>query len=120
MSASVPPEPGSPQPTGTPSAKTLTRAPHEYKQSNVTAIVARQLDQAGVKLRPGETIEYILTDTGAHLPDDRARAWTLWEGWRGYDVNKYKAALRDAFKPFEQYARAALPLLRSELLVRCE
>jgi DNA polymerase elongation subunit (family B) len=87
-------------------SRRLTRAPSEYKQSNVTAVVARQLDQAGVKLRPGETIEYILTDTGARLPDDRARAWTLWEGWRGYDVAEYMAALRQAFKPFTQFAAA--------------
>ena len=85
-------------------SRRLTRAPGEYKQSNVTAVVARQLDQAGVKLRPGETIEYILTDTGAHLPDDRARAWTLWEGWRGYDVAQYMDALRQAFRPFTLFA----------------
>jgi DNA polymerase elongation subunit (family B) len=89
-------------------SRRLTRAPGEYKQSNVTAVVARQLDQAGVKLRPGETIEYILTDTDAHLPDDRARAWTLWEGWRGYDVAEYMNALRQAFQPFARYAPARL------------
>jgi hypothetical protein len=38
------------------------------------------------------------------LPDDRARAWTLWEGWRGYDVAKYMDALRKAFEPFTQFA----------------
>ncbi|MGE5327578.1 MAG: DNA polymerase domain-containing protein [Deltaproteobacteria bacterium] len=87
-------------------SRRLTRAPGEYKQSNVTAVVARQLAQVGVKLRPGETIEYILTDTDAHLPDDRARAWTLWEGWRGYDVAKYMDALRKAFEPFDRYSAA--------------
>ncbi len=89
-------------------SRRLTRAPGEYKQSNVTAVVARQLDQAGVKLRPGETIEYILTDTDAHLPDDRARAWTLWEGWRGYDVANYMDALRQAFQPFTLFASASV------------
>jgi len=31
--------------------------------------------------------------------------------WRGYDVRLYQQALRDAFKPFEDFApaRAALP-----------
>jgi DNA polymerase elongation subunit (family B) len=89
-------------------SRRLTRAPADYKQSNVTAVAARQLDQAGVKLRPGETIEYILTDTDAHLPDDRVRAWTLWEGWRGYDVAKYMDALRKAFEPFERFAPACM------------
>lgn len=101
-------------------SRRLTRAPGDYKQSSATAIVAKQLDQAGVHLRPGENVQYIITDVEAKLPDDRYRAWTLWEGWRGYDVQQYQAALRDAFKPFEQYARTSRLLRRSELLVQCE
>jgi hypothetical protein len=41
------------------------------------------------------------------LPDDRVRAWTLWEGWHGYDVKKYQEALREAFEAFEHFARSA-------------
>ncbi len=88
----------------------LTRPPGEYQKNSVTAIAARQLDRAGVRLRPGETIEYIITDADATLPDDRARAWTLWEGWRGYDAEKYREMLRDAFEAFEHFA-VATPLL---------
>src|SRR5579859_8092031 len=87
-------------------SRRLTRAPGEYKQSSATAIVAKQLDQAGVHLRPGENVQYIITNAQAKWPDDRYRAWTLWEGWRGYDVNKYQEALRDAFKPLEHFAAA--------------
>ncbi len=84
-------------------SRRLTRAPQEYRQASATAIAARQLDRAGVKLRPGEIIEYIITDADSNLPDDRVRAFTLWEDWRGYDVTKYREALYDAFKPFEHY-----------------
>jgi len=84
--------------------KRLTRAPEAYRKDTATAIVARQLDRAGVRLRPGETIEYIVTDAGSQFPDDRFRALTLWEAWRGYDVRQYQQALRDAFKPFEHFA----------------
>ncbi|HLY59884.1 MAG TPA: DNA polymerase domain-containing protein [Terriglobia bacterium] len=91
-------------------SRRLTRAPGEYKQSSATAIVARQLDQAGVHLRPGESVQYIITDAQAKWPDDRYRAWTLWEGWRGYDVNKYQAALRDAFKPLSRFATAPMAM----------
>ncbi len=84
--------------------KRLTRPPGEYQKSSATAIAARQLDRVGVKLRPGETIEYIITDADSDLPDDRVRAWTLWEGWRGYDVKKYQEMLREAFEPLEHYA----------------
>lgn len=62
-------------------------------------------------LRPGENVQDIITDAGAKFPDDRYRVWTLWEGWRGYDVNKYQEALRDAFKPLVQFAVTEHPLL---------
>ncbi|TAM84401.1 MAG: hypothetical protein EPN47_01635 [Acidobacteria bacterium] len=92
-------------------SKRLTRAPEAYRKDTATAVVARQLDRSGVKLRPGEIIGYIITDAGAKFPDDRFRAFTLWEAWHGYDVRQYQQALLDAFKPFEHYvpARVTLP-----------
>ena len=85
----------------------LTRSPHDYKQASATAIAAKQLERAGVKLRPGETLQYIITDAEAELPEDRVRAWTLWEGWHGYDVKKYQEALQEAFEAFEHFVRSA-------------
>ncbi len=88
-------------------SRRLTRAPGGYKHASATAIAAKQLDRSGVMLRPGETIEYIITDADSNLVDDRVRAFTLWEGWRGYDVGEYQRALREAFKPLEHYATMA-------------
>ena len=34
------------------------------------------------------------------MPNDRVRAFALWEGWFGYDRKKYAAMLREAFEPF--------------------
>jgi len=85
--------------------KRLTKAPGNYQKNSSTAIAARQLDRAGVKLRPGENIEYIITDAGSSLIDDRVRAWTLWEGWRGYDVEAYGKALAKAFEPAAHFGR---------------
>ena len=82
----------------------LTRSPGDYRQASSTAIAAKQLERSGVKLRPGETLQYIITGAEAELPDDRVRAWTLWEGWHGYDVKNYQKALRDAFEAFEHFA----------------
>ena len=79
--------------------KRLTRAPASYQKNSVTAIAARQLDRAGVKLHPGENIEFIITDADSTLVDDRVRAWTLWESWRSYDVKAYGEALAKAFEP---------------------
>jgi len=66
----------------------------------VTAIAAQQLFGSGVKLRPGQNIEYIITDSESAVPNDRVRAFALLEGWFGYDRKKYAAMLREAFEPF--------------------
>jgi len=62
-----------------------------------------------VKLRPGQNIEYIFTDDESAVPNDRVRAFALWEGWFGYDRKKYAALLREAFEPFESFAPRSIP-----------
>jgi DNA polymerase-2 len=81
-------------------SKRITRAPRDYQKAGATAIVAQQLFGCGVKLRPGETVEYVIMDAEAKVPNERVRAYSLWEGWHGYDRKKYAAMLRDAFEPF--------------------
>ncbi len=85
--------------------KRLTKVPGSYQKNSSTAIAARQLDRAGVKLRAGEKIEFIITNADSSFADDRVRAWTLWEGWRGYDVAAYAKALAKAFEPVAHFAR---------------
>jgi len=43
----------------------------------------------------------VITNAEAHVPNDRVRAYALWEGWFGYDRKKYGAMLRELFQPFE-------------------
>jgi DNA polymerase II len=81
-------------------SKRITREPRDYQKAGVTAIAAQQLFGSGVKLRPGQTVEYIITDSESAVPNDRVRAFALWEGWFGYDRKKYDAMLREAFEPF--------------------
>lgn len=57
----------------------ITRAPRDYQKAGITAIVAQQLFGCGVKLRPGETVEYVITDAGAKVPNERVRAYSLWK-----------------------------------------
>ena len=90
-------------------SRRLTRAPQQYRQASATAIASRQLERAGVTLRPGETLQYVLTDTEANYPDDRVCAWTLWESGRSYDVKKYREELWKAFAPFEHFAAPGTP-----------
>jgi len=87
-------------------SKRITREPPDYQKAGVTAIAAQQLSGSGVKLRPGQNIEYIITDSESAVPNDRVRAFALWEGWFGYDRKKYGAMLREAFQPFELFIAA--------------
>ncbi len=80
-------------------SKRLTREPREYQKANQIAIAAQQLFGSGVRLRPGQTVEYIITDAGNRVPNDRVRAYALWDGWFGYDRRKYAELLREAFEP---------------------
>ena len=84
-------------------SKRITKEPRHYQKAGVTAIAAQQLFGSGVKLRPGQTIEYIHTDSESAMPNDRVRAYALWEGWHGYDRRKYQAMLHEAFEPFAQF-----------------
>jgi DNA polymerase elongation subunit (family B) len=81
-------------------SKRITREPRDYQKAGVTAIAAQQLFGSGVQLRPGQNIQYIITDSESEVPNDRVRAFALWEGWFGYDRKKYAAMLREAFEPF--------------------
>jgi DNA polymerase II len=82
-------------------SKRITKEPRDYQKAGVTAIAAQQLFGSGVKLRPGQTVEYVITDSRSKVPNDRVRAYALWDGWRGYDRAKYRAMLHEAFQPFE-------------------
>lgn len=84
-------------------SKRITKEPRDYQKAGVTAIAAQQLFGSGVKLQPGQTIEYIITDADCAVPNNRVRAYALWEGWHGYDRRKYQALLREAFEPFVQF-----------------
>ena len=85
-------------------SKRLTRPPRDYQKASLTAIASQQLYGRGVKLRPGQTVEYIITDADNRVPNDRVRAYALWEGWHGYDRKKYRELLLEAFAPFEHSA----------------
>jgi hypothetical protein len=91
-------------------SKRITKEPRDYQKASVTAIVAQQLFGSGVNLRPGQNIGYIITDSDSAVPNDRVRAFALWEGWFGYDRKKYAAMLREAFEPFVQCAPTAVDI----------
>ncbi len=82
----------------------LTRDPHEYRHNTLNAIVAQQLSQRGVRLHPGESICYVITDAKARDPDARARPVDLMNSSDGYDAEKYAELLLRAMATILQPA----------------
>jgi DNA polymerase elongation subunit (family B) len=81
-------------------SKRLTQYPEQYAHATHSAIAAQSLQARGVRLRPGETVEYVISDAGAKLPCERVRPLAMLDGTVPYDRNEYERFLRDAFRPF--------------------
>jgi len=62
--------------------QTLSRAVHEYKVPSAAAIAAKQLEQAGKFLRPGQIVRFIYT-----LGEPGVRAWDLLEQFNPKTIN---------------------------------
>ncbi len=79
-------------------SKSLSKAPEEYQQANLTAIVAKELSGRGVHLSAGQRISYVITDMKATVKSDRARALGFIDGSWSYDLEKYESLLTEAYE----------------------
>ncbi len=96
----------------------LTRDPKEYRHNTLNAIVARALMERGVSLRPGESIQYIITAAEAACPSDRAQALELFDATRGYDSAKYGELLLRAMETILQPAGLNRSKIEEKMAVR--
>jgi DNA polymerase-2 len=77
-------------------SKTISQSPEAYREESLTAIVAKELTGRGIRLSPGQSISYVITDSKAKIKSDRARALGFLDGsWR-YDTKKYESLLKEA------------------------
>jgi DNA polymerase elongation subunit (family B) len=83
--------------------KRLTQYPQDYRRASHVAVTAQSLAARGVDLRPGEVVEYVITQADSALPCERARPFTMLDGWHHYDRSKYLELLERAFLPFRLY-----------------
>jgi DNA polymerase elongation subunit (family B) len=67
----------------------ISREPDEYANNSANAVVARALDEAGVRLAPGEMVEYIIVDASGRKKPEKAKAVALYAFEDGYDIEKY-------------------------------
>jgi DNA polymerase-2 len=82
-------------------SKRLTQYPEQYAHATHSAIAAQSLQARGVRLRPGETVEYVISDARAKIPSERVRPLAMLDGTVPYDRSEYERFLRDAFRAFK-------------------
>lgn len=73
--------------------KRLSLDPENYKVSNLNAIVSRKLISGGVRLHPGEEIEYIITKSDSKMKEERAQPFGFFNEPFTYDTQKYSEML---------------------------
>lgn len=75
--------------------KVLSRPLSEFRVQTHTALAARQLEEAGIRLVPGEKIRYIVRDRQGP-PEARVVAAPFWENLDRYDQDYYLELLAKA------------------------
>lgn len=74
----------------------ITKDPFEYANRSISAIVSQTLAESGVKLSPGESIQYIITDASGKRDPMKAKPLALYALDDGYDAIKYADMCFDA------------------------
>jgi DNA polymerase-2 len=75
----------------------LSREAGEYTTRTANAVVARALEEAGVRLAAGESVEYIVVDASGKRKPEKAKPLALYALDDGYDIEYYTAmALKTA------------------------
>lgn len=76
--------------------RNLSRDPRDYEKATLSAVVAHELLARGIRLHPGESIQYIITHATDQDPASRARAYNPMTPDYSYDVEKYTELLLKA------------------------
>ncbi len=82
------------------------------------AITARTLDRHGAHLHPGEAVQFIITNAGAKVPEDRVRPFTLLGTDWHYDAEAYATMLLRAAETVLELFGYSQGELRRELWER--
>ncbi|MGH2453972.1 MAG: DNA polymerase domain-containing protein [bacterium] len=72
---------------------TISQEVSEYRSNHPVAVAARAMAAAGVRLHPGEAIQYVITDADAKLVDERVRPLALLGADWAYDHERYAELL---------------------------
>ncbi len=60
-----------------------------YAHETVNAVVTKALQEVGIRLAPGEMVEYVLIDASGKKKPEKAKPLALYSMDDGYDIDKY-------------------------------
>ena len=69
----------------------LAREADEYTNNSVSAVVSKMLKETGIRVAPGESVEFIILDRTGKLKPEKAKPVSLYAFEDGYDIGQYTA-----------------------------
>ncbi len=69
--------------------KNISHEADEYQNKSVNAVVARQMEYAGMHLAAGESISFIVLDASGKKKPEKAKPLALYALEDGYDIEEY-------------------------------
>ncbi|MGC8936718.1 MAG: DNA polymerase domain-containing protein, partial [Candidatus Methanomethylicaceae archaeon] len=76
--------------------KRISKHPEDYTHKVLQALAARQLLMAGVRVQPGQSVQFLIRNSGSAIPQNRVRAAHLLEPEPKIDREKYLEILLEA------------------------
>ncbi len=84
--------------------RNISKEASEYSNNNLSAVVTKLIEQAGIHLMAGESIQYIIIDQSGKKNPDKAKPLSLYSLEDGYDIDKYSEfalkAVETLLEPF--------------------
>jgi DNA polymerase elongation subunit (family B) len=93
----------------------ISKDPFEYENKSMNAVVSQTLAEAGVHLMPGESIQYIITDSTGKKDPMKAKPLALYALDDGYDAVKYSEMVLEAVETLLQPLGYSMDVLKEEL-----
>ncbi len=78
----------------------IAREPDQHQRATLQAVVAQELSARGIRIHPGESIQYIITNAKDKDPASRARSYATFSPDHTYDREQYARLLIRAVEPF--------------------
>jgi len=69
--------------------RNITKEPQEYTNNSITAVVSKLVEEMGVKLSAGESIQFIIIDQSGKKKPEKAKPLALYAFEDGYDIEQY-------------------------------